>query len=335
VDWAAWSAFVRDLAARNRSRDLIWDIWNEPDNPYFWTGSEAQFHELYRLAYVAIRREVGPGATIAGPSVGSFRWDWLTRLLEYCRGADCDVNALTWHEIPGGRGVTAITQHARRARTWLLRNSAYAALGLRELVVGEYVGEGDAPYAGELLAYLVQLERAGVTRAAHACWRDPSGTDNCLTETLDGLLDATTMRPRAPLWALRWYVRGAGSRVHSSSTDPALVVVASRAPARERAEIVLGYADTHDGPLPCVTDVVIHIAGLGRLRFLPPGRQPRISAYKVRSQGETPTSPVRGSAPEILRVAGDRLVLRVRDLGLHDTLLLQLSRPLTPKRARR
>ena len=130
---------MRRLAAENSSRDLIWDIWNEPDVPYFWTGSEAQYHELYRRAYVAIRQEVGADAIIAGPSVGTFQWDWLTRLLEFCRYADCGVDALSWHELPGGRGVTTIGDRVRRARAGLLHNVAYAQLGLRELDISEYV----------------------------------------------------------------------------------------------------------------------------------------------------------------------------------------------------
>ena len=66
-DWDAWSAFVRDLARRNGDHDMVWDIWNEPDVPYFWTGTEAQYHELYRRAYIAIRQELGTRATVASP----------------------------------------------------------------------------------------------------------------------------------------------------------------------------------------------------------------------------------------------------------------------------
>ena len=41
---------------------MVWDIWNEPDVPYFWTGTEAQYHELDRRAYIAIRQELGTRA---------------------------------------------------------------------------------------------------------------------------------------------------------------------------------------------------------------------------------------------------------------------------------
>lgn len=69
TDFGRWADFVRDVARANRGRALVWDIWNEPDRPYFWNGTEAQFHETYRVAYEAIRHALGPDAAIAGPSV--------------------------------------------------------------------------------------------------------------------------------------------------------------------------------------------------------------------------------------------------------------------------
>lgn len=324
-DWDAWSLFVRRLAAENRSRGLIWDVWNEPDSPYFWTGSEAQYHELYRRAYVAIRQELGPDAIIAGPSVSAFRWDWLTRLLEYCRSADCEVNALSWHELPGGRGVASIGDHVRLARSGLLDNPAYAPLGLRELDVGEYVGEGDSLYGAEILGYLSQLEHAGVARAAHACWQDPSGADTCQEHTLDGLLDGATMRPRAPWWALRWYARGTASRVRSRSADPALAVMPARATDPRHAEIVLGYLDTHDRALPAKTDVRLELSGVDQLRFARGGKPLSVIAYRVRSKGEAPAAPAVMRAPDVLKAGRGRLVLRIRAVGLHDVILLRLS----------
>ena len=327
VDWDKWSAFVRDMAAENRSRRLIWDVWNEPDWPYFWTGSEAQYHELYRRAYVAIRQELGPDAIIAGPSVSVFRWDWLTRLLEFCRSADCEVDALSWHELPGGGAISSVGAHARRARLGLLHNPAYAQVGLRELDVSEYVGQRDALYGAEALGYVSQLENAGIKRAAHACWQEPSGVDDCHAHTLDGLLTATSLHPRAAWWALSWYARGTASRVWSQSADPALAIMAARAVDPRHAEIELGYLDTHDRALPATTDVQLDLSGVRHLRFAGRSGRVRIRAYRVRSTGEAQTAPTSMAPPSVVQGAPGRLVVRVRAVGLHDTVLLRLSAP--------
>ena len=74
--------------------------------------------------------------------------------------------------------------HLRRARTWLVRNPAYAPLGLRELHVNETVGGGDGLYPGEQLAYLAELERGHADLGGRACWLEPSGLDECVTPTL-------------------------------------------------------------------------------------------------------------------------------------------------------
>jgi hypothetical protein len=326
VNWDAWSNFVRQMAADNRSRHVIWDVWNEPDWPYFWTGTEAQYHELYRRAYVAIRQELGPDAIIASPSVSVFRWDWLTRLLEFCRFADCEIDALSWHELPGGSAIASIGAHARRARLGLLHNPAYAQVGLRELDVSEYVGEADALYGAEALGYVSQMEEAGIKRAAHACWHEPSGADACHEPTLDGLLSGTSLRPRAAWWTLSWYARGTGSRVRSQSADPALAVMAARAVDPRHAEIELGYLDTHDRVLPATTDVELDLSGVQRLRLGHAAGRLRFTDYRVRSTGEAPTSPTRMTPPTVLQVAAGHLAVRVHDVGLHDTVLLRLAR---------
>ena len=44
-DLDAWSDFVRRLARRHREHRFVWDVWNEPDHPYFWNGTQQQFHQ--------------------------------------------------------------------------------------------------------------------------------------------------------------------------------------------------------------------------------------------------------------------------------------------------
>jgi hypothetical protein len=222
--------------------------------------------------------------------------------------------------------MVSIGDHARRARRGLLHNVAYAQLGLRELDVSEYVSKADALYGAEALGYVSQLERAGVARAAHACWPDPSGADTCNVPALDGLLDSRTNHPRAAWWSLCWYARGTGSRVWSRSADPALVVMAARAVDRGHAEIVLGYLDTHDRALPATADVRLVLTGVDRLRFMRGARRLRIAAYRVRSRGEGPSAPTRMHAPARVRQGQGRFALVVRAVGLHDTILLRLSR---------
>ena len=322
TDLGRWADFVRELARANRGRALVWDVWNEPDRPYFWNGTEAQFHATYRVAYEVLRRELGPAAVISGPSVSAFRWSWLLGLLSYCRQADCEVNALSWHELAGGAMLRAIPEHLLRARRVLVRNPAFVAVGLRELHVNESVGPGDALYPGEQLAYLAFLERGGADAAARACWPDPSGADTCRRHTLDGLLDARTQRPRGDWWTTAWYARGVGSRVAVSSTSPGVVAVAAgRSPSPRRAEILLGAYGDAAGPV----SVSIALRGLGSLRFLRGAARTALAGYRIVSAGEAPVSPqpLPARTLEIRRGAASVAV----ELRPHEVVLLRLSRP--------
>jgi xylan 1,4-beta-xylosidase len=318
----SWARFVRDVARANRGRSLVWDVWNEPDQPYFWNGTEADFHATYRVAYEVVRQELGPDAVIAGPSVSAFRWPWLVGLLEYCRQADCEVNALSWHELARGGGVRAIPDHLRRARRALVRNRSFVPVGLRELHVNESVGRGDTLYPGEQLAYLAFLERGRADAAARACWPDPSGTDNCLWHTLDGLLDARSSRPRGDWWTTAWYARGVPSRVAARSTSPEVVALAAaRSPTARHAEILLG--EYGDQPQP--VSVLVELRGLRALAFLRGSDRAALASFRIVSAGEAPVSP-EPLPVRALAVAGGTATATVR-LRPHEVVLLRLSRP--------
>jgi hypothetical protein len=39
-DFGAWRRFVRKTArGARRGKDVLWDIWNEPNEPHFWQGT--------------------------------------------------------------------------------------------------------------------------------------------------------------------------------------------------------------------------------------------------------------------------------------------------------
>jgi hypothetical protein len=318
---ASWARFVRDVARANRGRSLVWDIWNEPDQPYFWNGGEADFHATYRVAYEVIRQEAGPDAVIAGPSVSGFRWSWLVGLLEYCRQADCEVNALSWHELAGGGALRAIPDHLLRARRALVRNPAFVAIALRELHVNESVGRDDALYPGEQLAYLAGLERGRADAAARACWPDPSGADNCLRHTLDGLLDWRSSRPRGDWWTTAWYARGVPSRVAASASPDVVALAAARSPTARHAEILLGEY----GVQTQAVTVRVDLRGLRALRFLRGSRRAALAAFRIVSAGEAPVSPEPLPVRALAIVRGSA----VATIGLrpHEVVLLRLSRP--------
>ena len=83
-----------------------WEIWNEPENrPVMWTGSDAQFLELYRVTARALRAEF-PHLKIGGASFGHYgRLEgedlkpsaFVTAFLDLCRRESLPLDFFSWH----------------------------------------------------------------------------------------------------------------------------------------------------------------------------------------------------------------------------------------------
>ena len=83
-----------------------WEIWNEPENrPVMWTGTDAQFLELYRTTARALRREF-PDIKIGGPGFGycgKFGGtalepsEFCAAFLDLCRRESLPLDFFSWH----------------------------------------------------------------------------------------------------------------------------------------------------------------------------------------------------------------------------------------------
>ena len=91
-DYAKWSElifqFVQHLRQRygDDTKTWLWEVWNEPDIPY-WKGTPEEYFKLYDFSVEAVLRAL-PGARIGGPdSTGPANpkaADFLREFLEHC-----------------------------------------------------------------------------------------------------------------------------------------------------------------------------------------------------------------------------------------------------------
>jgi xylan 1,4-beta-xylosidase len=90
-DEAKWSRLVFTYATHLRERyghqvtDWLWEVWNEPDIPY-WHGTPEQYDRLYDLSTTAIRKAV-PHARVGGPEatgISDHSEPFLRQFLEHC-----------------------------------------------------------------------------------------------------------------------------------------------------------------------------------------------------------------------------------------------------------
>ncbi len=89
-DYAKWSAlvtaWVHHLRQRYDTSRWLWEVWNEPDIPY-WHGTPEEYDKLYDITVAAIRSEL-PYAKIGGPESTGPANDraagFLRQFLDHC-----------------------------------------------------------------------------------------------------------------------------------------------------------------------------------------------------------------------------------------------------------
>jgi xylan 1,4-beta-xylosidase len=324
ADLGAWERFVRRTARSQRGRQLLWDVWNEPNADGFWQGTRAQYFRVYEVAERTLRAVLGPEVEVGGPSTAGADRAWLEGLLAHCRRRGCRVRFLSWHEnLEPGHPIAAITGRLRRARAALL--GPYRDVGLRTIQINEVVGAADQYRPGEILGYLYHLEAGGADAAVRACWPDTSGSSNCSNGTVDGLI-APDGRPRAAWWAYERYADGVATRVPSSSSDPAVASLASaRLESRVAAQVLLARLDRGAGARPLTVELALD--RLERLESLTSDGRVLVSVRRLPDSGEAALGEPPPLQRKQLELDDGALRLRAGALRPHEALIVTIAAP--------
>lgn len=125
-DYGAFIAtFVRALADRYgvaAVRSWPFEVWNEPNLPFFWRGNQQQYFDLYKAAAVAIK-SVDPTIKVGGPATSNAAW--IPEFAAFCAANNAPLDFVTTHSYAGDRkgpgapgindAVPAAVAEARRA----------------------------------------------------------------------------------------------------------------------------------------------------------------------------------------------------------------------------
>jgi xylan 1,4-beta-xylosidase len=102
----AWSAFIttfiRGLADRYgiaAVRDWPFEIWNEPDLPFFWSGTQQQYFDLYKATATAIK-SVDSTIKVGGPATSGGKW--IGDFANYCAQNNAPIDFFATHAYAGG-----------------------------------------------------------------------------------------------------------------------------------------------------------------------------------------------------------------------------------------
>lgn len=122
-------------------RQWYFEVWNEPNLHHFWTGSQADYLELYRHTVTAIKG-VDPSLRVGGPATAQAAW--IPEFLSFCEANGLPADFVTTHYYPtdafGEIGADTVTQLQNAPRDVMHRRAAEsrAAAGALPLFYTEW-----------------------------------------------------------------------------------------------------------------------------------------------------------------------------------------------------
>ncbi len=313
-DWSRWELHVTTLVKRVASERMTmqFDIWNEPDNEYFWKPSADQFLETWKRSFRLIRK-LNPSVVVVGPSLSNRKSKRLSleQFLLYAKANDCLPDVLSWHQWN-----TNLAASVDEVRKFMADNG----IRINRISLNEIIPASQMFKPGVLPRYFAEIDRAKVESAAHACWDEGKGVVNCDNASLDGLLTHPGKQPRSTWHVYAAYGRMTGrvGTVTRSSTVDGLATA-----DRDAVSILVGRLKTGKDPVELAIDFG---KALEPLTFR--------GKIHVRAERIADSGPAALEAPNVTmnedRDAGVApLVIPLPDMGDNDAYFVTLTVPRT------
>ena len=105
-----WAQFIRHFVVHlveryglAAVRSWHFEVWNEPDLPFFWTGNQQQYFDLYKATAVAIK-SVDGSLQVGGPSTS--KTAWMTEFSAFCGQNNAPCDFISTHAYSGDSQAT-------------------------------------------------------------------------------------------------------------------------------------------------------------------------------------------------------------------------------------
>jgi xylan 1,4-beta-xylosidase len=104
ADYAQWGELIQSLARHLVSRYGIeevrawfFEVWNEPNLPFFWAGTKEDYFKLYEAAARAIK-SVDSRLRVGGPATSVNAW--IPDLIAFCQRSGAPLDFISTHHYP-------------------------------------------------------------------------------------------------------------------------------------------------------------------------------------------------------------------------------------------
>lgn len=210
----AFGNFVRAMVAHYKGRQVIWEIWNEPNIPHFWKPlpgetlpmSEQITEYLELLNYVVpIIRETDPDALVIGPGAANYNTAWLRDALS--AGLLQHLDGLSVHPYQGKeRPELVIAQH-EQVQKWIPADQRHKPIFFTEWGYSTGTGPNEvsektqADYAQRqyMLSLMLGIRGHFIYSLANASLGSPCETPNACY----GLFTKTNGTPKPAYFAIK------------------------------------------------------------------------------------------------------------------------------------
>lgn len=130
-DYKQWATLIQKLAKHwveryglDEVKHWFFEVWNEPNLPDFWRGTQQDYFKLYRYTAEAIKK-VDASLRVGGPATA--KNEWVEEFLDFCEKKKVPVDFVSTHHYPtdalGNEGDDTLTQLAN-SRRGILREQA-------------------------------------------------------------------------------------------------------------------------------------------------------------------------------------------------------------------
>ena len=104
ADYTAWAHLIQSLTQHlvdryglAEVRTWFFEVWNEPNLKFFWSGSQAEYFQLYASAAQAIKNVDGQ-LRVGGPATSVNAW--IPDLRNFCRANQIPLDFISTHHYP-------------------------------------------------------------------------------------------------------------------------------------------------------------------------------------------------------------------------------------------
>jgi hypothetical protein len=259
LDWDGYEDYVRGQLQSvyffyPDNPPEFFDVWNEPDLGYFWSGSYSQLLELYSHCATAVW-SVNPNAKLVGPSIARYNENssGVDNIVQFLEDLDTEyeirLDAVSWHEnesgVLGSDRPELILEHANSIRSRLLE--AFGPGYMPELHVNEYSGRYVHLSPGYNAGYLHYLLQSEVDCASRSAWTvispedPPYGYWSDCWSGLDGMFNWDGYTPQVIYWVYE-FLGGMldKERLQTVLPNPTTVAEAVRSDAEETVMVMAG-----------------------------------------------------------------------------------------------